>query len=103
METNVLFFPGVLNAFADRGGRFFGAGARNVARFDGGNFDVEIDAIEKRAADALAVALHLDRAPAAFAFQIDEVSARTWIHRSDEHELGWECHAAGGARDSDPS
>jgi hypothetical protein len=79
MKTGLLFFPGALDAFSDRGGIFFGSGARDVAVFDGGNFDVEIDAVEERAGDALAVTLHLDGAAAAFAFQIAEVSARIWI------------------------
>ena len=89
------------DAIADRGGAFLRAGAGDVAVFDGGNFDVEVDAIEERAGDALAITLHLERTAAAFAFQIAEVAARTGIHRGHEHELGWEGYAAGCARDRD--
>lgn len=90
VEAGALFLAGVLDAVADGGGGFVGAGARDVAVFDGGDFDVEIDAIEKRAGDALAITLDLDGATAAFAFQIAEVSAGARVHRGDEHELGWE-------------
>src|SRR6266403_6005447 len=79
VETGALFFAGALDAFADCGGRFFGSGAGNVAVFNGGNFDVEIDAVEEWAGNALAITLHLDRAAATFAFQVAEVSARAWV------------------------
>ena len=97
MKADVLYFAGALDAFADRGGGFFRPSARDIAVFDGGDFDVEIDAIEERAGDALPVTVHLGRAAAAFAFQIAEISAGTRVHRSDEHELGRECDAPGGA------
>ena len=54
---------------------FFRARARDVAIFDRGDFDVQVDAIEERAGDALAIALHLHRAATAFAFQVAEVAA----------------------------
>ena len=79
VKTDVLFFAGALDAVANWGGGFFGSGARDVAVFDGGDFDVKIDAIEERAGNALAITLHLDGTTAAFAFQIAEVSARTGI------------------------
>jgi hypothetical protein len=31
----------------------------------------------------------------AFSFEIAKVAAQARIHRSDEHEFGWKCHAAG--------
>src|SRR3954468_19026498 len=83
METGALGFAGALDAIANGGGRFFGAGAGDVAVFDGRDFDVEIDAIEKRAGDALAITVDLGRAATAFAFQIAEVAARTRIHGGD--------------------
>jgi hypothetical protein len=79
VEAELLFFASALDTIADRGGCFFGASARDIAVFDGGDFDVQIDAIEKRPGDALAVTLDLDGAATAFAFQIAEVSARIWI------------------------
>lgn len=49
MEAKVLLLAGALDAFANSGGGFFGSGAGDIAIFDSRNFDVEIDAIEKRA------------------------------------------------------
>jgi len=100
-EARLLPLTGTPNAIADWGGGFFGARAGDVAIFDGWNFDVEIDAVEQRSGNSLAITLDLDRTAAAFAFQIAEVSARAWIHRGHEHELGRKCDAAGGARDRD--
>src|SRR3954468_8203039 len=80
MEAGALGFAGALDAVANGGGRFFGAGTRDVAVFDGGDFDVEIDAIEERAGDALPVTVDLGRAATAFAFQIAEVAARAGVH-----------------------
>ena len=60
-----------------------------------------IDPIEKRAGDSLAIPVDLGRPAAAVALEIAEVTARTWIHGGDEHELGRECDAAGRARDRD--
>jgi hypothetical protein len=45
MEAGALFLASALDAFANGGGWFFGSGAGNVAVFDGGDFDVEIDAV----------------------------------------------------------
>lgn len=101
VKTGVLFFAGALDAVANWGGAFFGARAGDVAIFNGRNFDVEIDAIEQGSGDSLAITLDLERSAAAFAFQIAEVSARTRVHRGDEHELGGEGDAAGGAGDGD--
>src|SRR5205085_11406890 len=86
---------------ANGGGRFFDARAGNVAVFDRRHFDMEIDAIKERTGDSLAITVDLMRAAAAFAFQIAEVTTWTRVHRGDEHELGRERDAAGGARDGD--
>src|SRR5256885_15988712 len=101
METRPLCFAGALDAFANGGGWFFGPRAGHVAVFDGWDFNMEIDPIEERAGNSLAITMDLGGAAAAFAFQIAEVTARTWIHRGDEHELGRERDAAGGARHGD--
>src|SRR4051794_25235141 len=97
VKTTALFFPRALDPLANGAGILFGPCARDVAIFDGGHFDVKIDAIEERPGDTLAVTMNLGRTAAAFAFQVAEVSARTWVHRSDEHELGRKRHASGGA------
>ena len=89
------------DALANRGGIFLRAFAGDVAIFHRRHFDVQIDAIEQRTGNALAITLHLHRAATAFAFQIAEISAGTGIHRRDEHELGRKSDTAGGARDRD--
>jgi hypothetical protein len=58
-ETFLLAFPGSHDALANGSGRFLSAFARDVAVFHGRHFDVQIDAIEQRAGDALTVPLHL--------------------------------------------
>ena len=62
---------------------------------------MQIDAIEQRSGDSLAITLNLKRAATAFALQIAKVPAGTRVHRSHEHELGGERHAASRARDRD--
>src|SRR5438045_1672535 len=89
----LLGFPGSHDALANGSGSFLSTLARDVAVFDGRHFDVEIDAIEQRAGDALTIALHLHRAAAAFAFKIAEVAAREGIHCGNKHELGRKCAA----------
>jgi hypothetical protein len=54
----VLLVAGALDAIANRGGRFFGSRAGDVAIFDGGNFNVEIDPIEKRSGNSLLLRRH---------------------------------------------
>ena len=56
------------DALANGSGSFFCAFAGDVAVFDGRHFDVQIDAIEQRAGNALTVPLHLQGTAAAFAF-----------------------------------
>jgi hypothetical protein len=101
METGPLVFPRTLDAFTDGCGGLFRSGARDVAIFDRWHFDMEIDAIEERTGNALAITMDLGRAATALAFQVAEVSAGTGVHRGDEHEFGRERHAAGRPRDSD--
>src|SRR5688572_11916159 len=59
---------------------------------------MDVDPVEKRAGDAAHIILNFARSAAAFT---GPFSIRSWIHRGDEHELRWERHGAGGARDSD--
>ena len=44
-KAGLLLFPGALNPLANRSGALFRSGARDIAVFDGGDFDVQIDAI----------------------------------------------------------
>ena len=74
------------NASANCRGAFFGARAGDVAVFDGGDLDVEIDAIEQRSGDALAITLDLAWTAAPFALQVAEVPTRHG-RMAHEHEL----------------
>ena len=64
----MLTFTRADDALANRGGSFLGPFTSDVAIFDSGHFDVQIDAIEQGAGDALAIPLYLHRAATAFAF-----------------------------------
>ena len=60
---------------------------------------MQVDAIEQWTRDTLAIALDLNRAATAFALQITKISARTGIHRRNEHEFRWKGETARRARD----
>ena len=75
--------------------------ARNVAILHSGHFNVQIDAIQQRAGNALAITLHLSWTATAFAFEIAKIAAWARIHRGDQHELRRESDAAGSAGDGD--
>src|SRR6058998_2095223 len=73
----------------------------NIAIFDCGHFNVQIDAVEQRAGHSLAIALHLKRPATAFALQVAKIAAWTGIHRRNEHQLRWKSEAACRARHGD--
>src|SRR5262245_3725434 len=89
------------DAIANGSGRFFEAFTGDVAVFHGGDFNVQIDAIEQRAGDALTITLHLHGPAPAFALEIAEVTARTGIHCGHKHKLGGKRDTSRGARHSD--
>src|SRR5262245_59896438 len=89
------------DAIANSSGRFLSAFAGNVPVFHGRDFDVQIDAIEQRAGDALTITLHLHGAAPAFALEIAEVTACAGIHCSHKHELGGKSDTPRRARYSD--
>src|SRR6202171_2527058 len=95
----MLHFARSGHTFADRLRRFFGAFTGDVAVFDRRHFDMQIDSIEQRSGDTLAITLHLHRSAAAFAFQVAKVTAGTGIHCGHEHKLGRKGKTSRGARD----
>ncbi len=58
-EPLLLDGPCSKDAFPDGGGGFAIFGAGQLVELHGGHFDVEVDAVQKGAGDALAVALDL--------------------------------------------
>jgi hypothetical protein len=78
-KAGSLDFADALDALADLGGGFASGVAGEVLVFHGGDFDVDIDAVEERAGDAVAVALDVGGAAAAFAFRIAEEATFAWM------------------------
>src|SRR6266404_2297069 len=100
-KTLLLRLPRADNATPDRTGTFLSAFAGDITVFDCGHFNVQIDAVEQRAGNALPISLHLKRAATAFALQIAKIAARTGIHRRNEHEFRGKSDAACRARHGD--
>lgn len=100
-EALALEFPGGGDLLADLGA----AGPwRPVGEFfegDGGDFDVDIDTIEERAADSGHVAFDLRWGAIAATARVGAVAAWAGIEGGHEHEAGGEGRAAHGARDGD--
>jgi hypothetical protein len=78
-KTVRLHGAGGFDAGADGVGRFPGVGAIEVAELDGRDFDVDVDAVEERAGEALAIRAELIRGAPALAFRIAEVAAGAGI------------------------
>ena len=91
------------DALADGFGGLAVAGAGEFAHAHGGHVDVQVDAVEQRAADAVEIFLDGDRRAGAVAGVVVEVAAGAGVHRADEQELRGELQAGGGARDGDGS
>ena len=102
-ETRLLLFARGRNAFPNRARRLLGTFTRHVAIFDRWHLNVEINPVQQRAGDALAITLHLARAAPAFALQVAEVSTRARIHCRHQHEFARERDAAGSTRNRDAS
>src|SRR5581483_4148688 len=91
---------GLLDAQTHIGGRLTVVDAQQALGFDTPDVDVHVDAIEERTAQPLAVDLQrARRAPARLLRAA--MTARTGIHRGDEHEAGWKRRRMLGARDGD--
>jgi len=74
-EARCLYGAGGFDAGADAFGRFAGVAAVEVAEFKGRHFDVDVDAVEERAAEPLAIRAELVRGAAALAFRVGEITA----------------------------
>ena len=83
------------------GGGFGGGVAAQFLEGNGGDFDVDIDAVEQRAADLAEVVLDLAGRAAAFAGGIAVEAALAGIHGGHQHEAGGEAERHGGAGDAE--
>lgn len=100
-ETLKLARAGGLDARADGSGGLAGASASEVAELDRGHFDVDINAIEERAADFAAVFHGELWGAGAGLGGVTEVAAGAGIHGGDEHEARGEGERACGTGDGD--
>ncbi len=73
--------------------------ARHFPKCDGRHFDLDVDSVEERPGDALAIALDLGCAAAAGSVRVAEIATGAGIEGGNEHEVGGERHRPCGARD----
>ena len=85
-EACALARAGGLNARTDIDGTFANLAVAEFGDRESGRLNVDVDAVEERAADAIAVTLDLRRSAAAFVFRIAELTARAGVHCRNEHE-----------------
>src|SRR6185369_12501843 len=88
------------HALTDLLGSFAGALAADLAKFHGGHFHVQIDAVEQWSGNAPKIILDFARRTARFSGHLS-IGGR--VHRRHQHELRWESHGAGSARNGDPA
>ena len=86
---------------AEFGGGWAGGHLGELGERDGGDLDVQVDAVEQGAGDATQVLLDLGRRAGAGAAGIGPVSAGAGVHGGDEDEVGGEGRAAEGPADGD--
>ena len=77
--------------------------AHHRIRLEARHFDLDVDSIEQRTRDAIAISKDSLRRAVTTSGRMTEVSARTGIHRRDELELRRKLHLSGGARDVNAS
>mgnify|MGYP006389960819 CR=1 FL=1 len=86
-ESLLLPLPGGHDARANIGRGFTRALTGNFAKFYRRHFDMQINAIKKRSADALSVACDLHRIAAALTLGISIITAGTIVHGSDQEKF----------------
>src|SRR5271166_1123381 len=77
------------NPFPDRSRWLLERGSSQIFELHCRHFDVNIYSVHQWSRQTVTVFLHLRRCAPAFSAQISVVSTGTWIHRSNQHELGW--------------
>ena len=76
-ETLLLYLPGRADAFPYGGRRLGGLVARHFLPLQGGDLDMEVDAVQKRAGDFTEVFLYLVRRAGAFLRWVRIIATRT--------------------------
>src|SRR6267378_821551 len=82
-KTLKLKLARMVDALANRSGRFARDPIGQVLVLHCGHFDMDVDSIEQRTRDSRAVALNRDWRARAFVLRVSVEAARARIHRSD--------------------
>src|SRR5207249_3741663 len=89
------------HALADLRARLPFGHAHQLFLVEARDFDVDVDAVEQRAGDALEIALDLGWRAGAGVDGITVVAARARVHRRDHHAAGRVVERGDGAADRD--
>jgi hypothetical protein len=100
-EPVKLDLTSVVDPFADGFGCVTGRLAGEVVEVDGGDLEMDVDAVEERAGDAGHVALDVWGRTVAGVIRVAEIAAGAGVERASEHETGGIGQRDGGARDGD--
>lgn len=87
VESSGLTIAALGHLRTHRRARRAGCAARKLFEGDRGNFDVNVDAVQKGAADLAHVAFDLRRSAVALAAGVGPIAAGARIKRGDEHEI----------------
>ena len=94
--AELLDLSSAFNAGPNRFGGFAFATCPEFFDTEGGCFDMNVDTVEERTADAATVTLDLGWGATAFALFRTKISARAGIHCSDEHEIAGQSDFSSG-------
>src|SRR5205807_1859561 len=100
-EAVALRLAGAVDPFAHRGAGGAVAAGRQLLERHGRHFDVQVDAVEHRAADPANVALDENGIALARSAAVAQVAARARVHGGDEDEAGREGRGRERPRDGD--
>ena len=100
-EAMGLAFAGLHDLLAHLHATGAGRGIRKFAERDRRDLDMDVDAVQERAADAAEIAFDLQRRAIALPFGIAPVSAGAGVHGRHEHQTGGKSDAAQRAGNGD--
>ena len=83
-------------------GRFTCFTTRQVAILHCGDFNMDIDSIHQRTGDLGSITLNLRNGAGAFIVGVTIITARAWVHGSDQHKAGRVGEGGGCPRDCHP-
>ncbi|OQA25721.1 MAG: hypothetical protein BWY59_01664 [Verrucomicrobia bacterium ADurb.Bin345] len=101
LEPGLLHLPRLDHARADRRGRLPSLHGRKVLVAHRRHLDMNVNPVQQRTRNLVAISLNLNRRATALAFRIAVMAARARVHRRHEHEAARERHAGRRAGDGD--